>query len=62
MNNKIAKELDKAFGLISTISVKGNDVDTMAAARQCMRNAYSMLTAPEANDENGVKEEPANGG
>lgn len=59
MNDKIAKELDTAFRLISTIFVRENDVDTMAVAKQHLRNAYAMLTAPEANDD--AKEASANG-
>lgn len=62
MNDKIAKELDAAFRLISSIFVKENDVDTMAVAKQHLRNAYAMLTAPEVKNEEGVKEESTNGG
>ena len=39
----IKKELDNVFGLVSSISVKGTDVEVMFAVRQGLRKAYSML-------------------
>lgn len=39
----IKKELDNVFGLVSSISVKGADVEVMFAVRQGLRKAYSML-------------------
>lgn len=41
----IKKELDNVFGLVSSISVKGADVEVMFAVRQGLRKAYSMLQA-----------------
>lgn len=41
----IKKELDNVFGLVSSISVKGSDVEVMFAVRQGLRKAYSMLQA-----------------
>lgn len=41
----IKKELDNVFGLVSSISVKGTDVEVMFAVRQGIRKAYSMLQA-----------------
>lgn len=56
----IKKELDNVFGLVSSISVKGNDVEVMFAVRQGLRKAYSMLQELEANS-NEVTEGSANG-
>lgn len=56
----IKKELDNVFGLVSSISVKGNDVEVMFAVRQGLRKAYSMLQELEANF-NEVTEGSANG-
>ena len=41
----IKKELANVFGLVSSISVKGTDVEVMFAVRQGLRKAYSMLQA-----------------
>ena len=41
----IKKELDNVFGLVSSMSVKGADVEVMFAVRQGLRKAYSMLQA-----------------
>lgn len=41
----IKKELDNLFGLVSSISVKGTDVEVMFNVRQGLRKAYSMLQA-----------------
>lgn len=56
----IKKELDDVFGLVSSISVKGNDVEVMFAVRQGLRKAYSMLQEIEANSKEKT-EESANG-
>jgi hypothetical protein len=56
----IKKELDNVFGLVASISVKGNDVETMFAVRQGLRKAYSMLQELEANSKEKT-EESANG-
>lgn len=56
----IKKELDNVFGLVASISVKGNDVETMFAVRQGLRKAYSMLQELETNS-NEVTEGSTNG-
>lgn len=56
----IKKELDNVFGLVSSISVKGNDVEVMFAVRQGLRKVYSMLQEIEANSKEKT-EESANG-
>lgn len=56
----IKKELDNVFGLVSSISVKGTDVEVMFAVRQGLRKAYSMLQELEVNS-NEVMEGSANG-
>lgn len=56
----IKKELDNVFGLISSISVKGTDVEVMFAVRQGLRKAYSMLQALDTKS-NEVTEDPTDG-
>lgn len=56
----IKKELDNVFGLVSSISVKGTDVEVMFAVRQGLRKAYSILQEIEANSKEKT-EESANG-
>ena len=56
----IKKELDNVFGLVSSISVKGADVEVMFAVRQGLRKAYSMLQALDVKT-NETTEDPANG-
>ncbi len=56
----IKKELDNVFGLVSSISVKGNDVEVMAAVRQGLRKAYSMLQELDVKTKE-TTEESANG-
>ena len=46
MNNAM-KTLDAAFRLLSTISVRGDDVESMAAAKSKLRQAYAMLEQQE---------------
>ena len=38
---EIMKKIDEAFRLISSIAVKGNDVEVMALAKTRLREAYS---------------------
>lgn len=52
----IKKELDNVFGLVSSISVKGTDVEVMFAVRQGLRKAYSMLQELEANSKEKTEE------
>lgn len=56
----IKKELDNVFGLVSSISVKGTDVEVMFAVRQGLRKAYSMLQALDAKT-NETTEESVSG-
>ena len=47
MNEKLKKEIDTAFGLISTLLVKGDAVDAVAAAKAALRRAYALLSDSE---------------
>ena len=58
MNEKLKKEIDTAFGLISTLLVKGDAVDTVAAAKAALRRAYALLSDSEKN---ATKEENSDG-
>ena len=59
MNEKLKKEIDTAFGLISTLLVKGDAVDTIADAKAALRRAYALLIDSEAK--NSTKEENSDG-
>ena len=58
MNEKLKKEIDTAFCLISTLLVKGDAVDAVAAAKAALRRAYALLSDSE---ETAVKEECSDG-
>ena len=58
MNEKLKKEIDTAFGLISTLLVKGDAVDAVAAAKAALRSAYALLSDSE---ETATKEEHSDG-
>ena len=58
MNEKLKKEIDTAFGLISTLLVKGDAVDAVAAAKASLRRAYALLSD---SDETEAKEEHSDG-
>ena len=58
MNEKLKKEIDTAFGLISTLLVKGDAVDAVAAAKAALRRAYSLLSD---SDETSTNEENIDG-
>ena len=58
MNEKLKKEIDTAFGLISTLLVKGDAVDAVAAAKASLRRAYALLSD---SDETATKEENSDG-
>ena len=45
MNEEILKSIDEAFNLISSIYVKEDDVERMAAAKIRLRNAYVSVKA-----------------
>lgn len=47
---EILHELESAFNIISTISVKGNDVDAMAVARNKLKKIYSALETRSKDD------------
>ena len=54
----IKKEIDTAFGLISTLLVKGDAVDAVAAAKAALRRAYALVSD---SDETTAKEENSDG-
>ena len=58
MNEKLKKEIDTAFGLISTLLVKGDAVDAVAAAKSALRRAYALVSD---SDETATKEEHSDG-
>ena len=58
MNDKLKKEIDTAFGLISTLLVKGDAVDPIAAAKAALRRAYALVSDSE---ETATKEEHSDG-
>ena len=58
MNEKLKKEIDTAFGLISALLVKGDAVDAVAAAKAALRRAYALLSDYE---ETAAKEEHSDG-
>ena len=58
MNEKLKKEIDTAFGLISTLLVKGDAVDAVAAAKAALRRAYALLSDSE---DTSAKEEHSDG-
>ena len=57
MNEKLKKEIDTAFGLISTLLVKGDAVDTVAE-KAALRRAYALVSDSE---ETATKEESNDG-
>ena len=59
MNDKLKKEIDTAFGLISTLLVKGDAVDAVAAAKAALRRAYALLSDSETKTS--TKEENSDG-
>ena len=58
MNEKLKKEIDTAFSLISTLLVKGDAVDAVAAAKAALRRAYALVSD---SDENATREEHSDG-
>lgn len=48
---EVKKHLEEAFQLLSSIPVKGDAVDVMAAVRVNLRSAYHLLNRQEAEDE-----------
>ena len=58
MNEKLKKEIDTAFGLISKLLVKGDAVDAVAAAKAALRRAYALVSDSE---ETATKEENSDG-
>ena len=59
MNEKLKKEIDTAFGLISTLLVNGDAVDAVAAAKAALRRAYALLS--DSDTKNATKEENNDG-
>ena len=58
MNEKLKKEIDAALCLISTLLVKGDAVDAVAAAKAALRRAYALVSD---SDETSTKEENSDG-
>lgn len=48
--NDLQKKINAAFDLISTIPVKENAVEVMAAAKENLRQAYKMAESEVATD------------
>ena len=59
MNDKLKKEIDTAFCLISTLLVKVDAVDAVAAAKAALRRAYALVSDSETK--NVTKEENSDG-
>ena len=59
MNEKLKKEIDTAFGLISTLLVKGDAVDAVAAAKAALRRAYALLS--DSDTKTATKEDNSDG-
>lgn len=49
--NDLQKEIDMAFKLISSIPVKEDSVELMAAAKSHLRKAYKMAGEPPQDTE-----------
>ena len=58
MNEKLKKEIDTAFGLISTLLVKGDAVDVVSDAKAALRRAYALASDSE---ETATKEKNSDG-
>ena len=58
MNEKLKREIDTAFGLISTLLVKGDAVDVVSDAKAALRRAYALVRDSE---ETAAKEENSDG-
>ena len=58
MNEQLKKEIDTAVGLISTLLVKGDAVDAVAAAKAALRRAYALVSD---SNETATKEENSDG-
>lgn len=59
--NEIKQRLEEAFQLLSTISVKGNEVDSMAVARANLRAAYRLLDERKESGSEKIEEVSADG-
>lgn len=51
--SEIQIELDQAWRLLSGIPVSGDGVELMAAARECLRQAYGLAEEPKEAEEHG---------
>lgn len=57
MEQKTARDhIKEAFGIISSLSVSGDAVDAVAAARFALKQAFEMLSQ---ETDSGTPEEPA---
>ena len=58
----VKKHLESVFNLVSSIPVKGDAVDVMAAARANLRAAYHLLDKqPDTEEEEASKEVSTDG-
>lgn len=48
--NELQKYLDHAFDMLSYVSVKGDDIERMAEARETLRRAYKMAEEKQEGD------------
>ena len=58
---KIKQHLEEAFQLVSSVPVKGDAVDVMAAARANLKAAYRLLDKEPEPEEGKVEEVSADG-
>lgn len=40
---EIRKEVKRAYELLCAVFVRGDDVEAMAGAKECLRRAYSLI-------------------
>jgi len=50
---ELKKEVNEVFTLISSVFVRGDDVDVIAIAREKLRKVYSGLSAEKGGDADG---------
>ena len=50
---EMQKHLDHAFNMISCISVRGDDIERMADAREALRRAFKLTERNKEESKNG---------
>lgn len=50
------KELESAYTLLDSISIRGDSAEQMSAARECLRRAFAMLKEMEDKKDGGQKD------